>query len=1613
MDNNELDKVLKEKLKVDIKPSQEFEAKIKQKIEEEKIKAKSKEFKQPEQEVKKERKKFKTFSRVLSIAAVVVIVFAIGMNLQNAPLLNIEQKSNLVSISAIEPTKLEGGILSNNSEFIIKVEGNNVSVEDIQKSIYIEPALEYTIEKTLNSNEYKLKFKQNIPDNTILKLQYVKNKITQDSWAYQTSKKLSITKTYPADNSQDVSKNTVIDIEISYASIENLENYVEITPNIEGAWSHIGNIWRFSPAKELEEREYKVKVKKGIKAEDEVLEEDYEFNFFVGKNGYGGAYYESLTLDGILTLKPDEKGKIVYNKDEKVNVDTNNIEIRRFENIEEFKNYVESQNYDNAKEYKTYGAKDIECKEDYRKCIELQNTLPSGFYVAIVKNTKGKELFNVPIQVSNLATYSMVTERDVLFWVAKENDLANGIEVEYLGKKIKTDNQGIAKFENITDNSKKVKYAKVEDELLIGICNYSFENYPNCYIYTDRPLYKNTDTINIWGFVPKSLFYGNVEDEFYIELGNEGRKKINIEENGNFVYKIDLKNHFDVEIENVTLYYKDQQVATRYITIQNYELQNYTFEVINNKKYGIAGTNYEFDVKVTHITGLNVPNKKVTIECGDFYKDTKLTDENGIAHFSIYLEDEEEVRSLPIYYKNIRIFNGDENEYNKNDEGIDIPVLQRDVYGEELNEDNTYKLKLHKLDQTKDIKVSYDGHELYNGEYETEVEVKLIEEISERYIENYYYSEYKKENVPNYRYNNYKGSIKNIKKVKSTNGLVEVKKEELGSLQKSTEDKRYSYTLELSYKDQNNKKILNTFYVSNNNSAGTLVWFSGEAGESPDYDLYINEWSNYSSERYDMYRYFLNKEDGEGKKFNIGDNIELKLESASESEIKNEGKLLYAVFKENISKVDVTSENTINYKFEQTDFPGIKIVSSYFKDGKFYRMPPRYFDFNEETKNVNIEIKTDKQEYKPGEEVNLELKVTNNGKPIKTDVNISVVNEAVFNIEDDYINLTEQIYLCKSYPIYTYSSYTDFLFEAAGGAGGGGDGTTRANFADTAYFGKVSTDKNGIAKLTFKMPDNVTTYRITAQSANEDLYLGVNKQTITSKLDFFVQSTSPRGLKDTDDVVLNATAVTPQTQEVEYEFTIKEINKTLTAKGISNVYTTSNFGKLDIGSYHAVIKAKVGEVEDSIEYEFTVSKGTQEIKTKTTTSINQKATIKPTKNPIVLEIYNKELEKYVKYIDFIESTTTERLDTQIAYNEVQNIKEKIYGSSYTINYINNMFEHFGENNYLKNLKNSKEDLILTALTKFYAKDYSQNYYGNESQLRPEDNVFEYYLIKSAENKPVLNDLIYLKEEENIENYNKLLVTLSLEFVGDFQNAKDLYNKINLNEEEKEKYKSIIAIIETFINKKEVSSKIDEIIEKNPADEYVRFAILSYFENNMVELSSKETVKLTAKNIAETFEINPMQVKTYVINDEDLSEINFETTSNNLIVSYYYQTSIENIENQNLVKDITLKSKGEFKKTNTIQLQINFGENYKYEGNLRIALPNSLRLAKNYNTYDGEAKYYVQANNIDYVTIYKTKECKSIILPLLVINEGNYKFESIVCKTEDTYHISEPFELNIK
>lgn len=1034
MQDNQLDNLLKEKLQGKIMASPEMENRIKAKIEEQKRLAKK--------ENDKKHKKYYFMKPLLSVAAIAVIAFTFGISLKNNNIEEIFKAETQVSvIKSIEPTKLQSGIIANDTEFIIQADENS-DKESVQRSIYVEPAIDYTIEKTGNANEYKLKFKQNIPDNTIVKLEYVKDKITQNSWAYQTSDKLSITSTFPSKNDGNiVTPNTTIAIEFSYANIENFEENVSIYPNVDGEWKQYGRVWRFTPTSEFEEKEYTVTIKGGITAGKEKLENDYIFNFMVrnDENPTDKIINKEYTADGINTYKPDENVKIYYYFENYYNdvraFDISKVKISKFKDEEDFINYLESKNPEKSLNTKEYEFQ-INTKDEY---IELNSSLPTGYYVASVQNSSEKELFNCPIQINSINAYAMETERDVLVWVADDNGLAKNIKVEYAGKEQKTDSDGIAKFEEIADGSEKIKYAKVgnnEGKLVVGFYNYKFDNYPSAYLYTDRLIYKNTDTIKIWGFIPKILFHGEIEDEFYLKLNDEEKTKIEINEDGTFCNEIKLQNQLDEEDCVIGLYYKDEYITSRLISIKNYELQNYEYEFIADKNYAFVGTTYEFDVKVKHITGLVVPNKEVAIKYEEeiFYA---TTSENGCAHFSLNIVDDESNYST-INPKSIAIFNGSDVEYTTAEEYIDFYVLTSDIeIKARRNAKDVYEIELYKLLLDKNIDVFYDLECFRNDVYNTEIKVNLIENSYQRNIVDYSYNEYTQEMEPQYEYYDFE-NITNITTITTENGIAKFDASNI-ELKKNTEDTNYNYQLEFEFKDPKGRTIKEVDYyfekIKHDQIQGIGYYYDDYLDNVYDelYEIPQNIDQNY----YYVYRYFLGRAVDDF--FSIGDTQKFTLYESIENgkkEIQNKGEILRIVFKDNISKTEIIKDNNFDYTFTKEDFPECKITTAYYYNGKFYRMPIYYFDFKEKDRKLDIEIKTDKEKYNPGEEVSVTVKTTTNNKPIKTCVNISVVNEAAFALEGDTTDILEKIYTNKTFPIYTYSTYRDCVNSSLEGGGG-------------------------------------------------------------------------------------------------------------------------------------------------------------------------------------------------------------------------------------------------------------------------------------------------------------------------------------------------------------------------------------------------------------------------------------------------------------------------------------------------------------------------------------------------------------------------------------------------
>jgi uncharacterized protein YfaS (alpha-2-macroglobulin family) len=164
-----------------------------------------------------------------------------------------------------------------------------------------------------------------------------------------------------------------------------------------------------------------------------------------------------------------------------------------------------------------------------------------------------------------------------------------------------------------------------------------------------------------------------------------------------------------------------------------------------------------------------------------------------------------------------------------------------------------------------------------------------------------------------------------------------------------------------------------------------------------------------------------------------------------------------------------------------------------------------------QSKHLQVSVKTSKPEYKAGEIVEAEVSVLNQkGQPVQSEVALAAVDAGVLNLIGYTLpDLFTDFYRERSLGVRTSESLIHLIGQrnygekgkASGGGGGEGGGglATRQKFVATAYWNpSVLTGSNGKATVRFKLPDNLTTFRLMAAAQSTDAAFG------TGKTDFLV-----------------------------------------------------------------------------------------------------------------------------------------------------------------------------------------------------------------------------------------------------------------------------------------------------------------------------------------------------------------------------------------------------------------------------------------------------------------------------------------------------------------------------
>lgn len=213
-----------------------------------------------------------------------------------------------------------------------------------------------------------------------------------------------------------------------------------------------------------------------------------------------------------------------------------------------------------------------------------------------------------------------------------------------------------------------------------------------------------------------------------------------------------------------------------------------------------------------------------------------------------------------------------------------------------------------------------------------------------------------------------------------------------------------------------------------------------------------------------------------------------------------------------------------------------------------------------EARRLGVELSPDKTSYGPGDDVKLALTVKDRtGKGTEAEVTVYAVDEGVLSLIGYRVPDPLPVFTAPR-PLRTATIETrDSLARVTtdveallgigrnkGAAGGGGDegapSGVRRDFRQSAYFNPaVLTSADGKARVEFKLPENLTTYRLMAVATTKDDRYGYAEKRVTSSRELMARPALPRVLRAGDafdaSVLVSAKAFGPAPVTVRFEAT--------------------------------------------------------------------------------------------------------------------------------------------------------------------------------------------------------------------------------------------------------------------------------------------------------------------------------------------------------------------------------------------------------------------------------------------------------------------------------------------
>ncbi len=1290
-------------------------------------------------------------------------------------------------IESVTADKTKGRLVETATSFSI-VTKNDMEASSLQNIISVTPKVKFKIDKIANNN-FKLELSDPFPENSMA----VISQIDEDGeavykWAFQTDGRFEKKEFYPADGSDYVSVDSGIEITFTApVNAEGAENYFEITPDIKGSFQAHRSTLYFIPSEKFAPNTlYSVKLKKEFSSADGIaLSEDISFSFETN-NGDSRTYCYTSEMSETF-IKGDPVVVEVYCSE---GIEKKNFEVAlyQYENADSYRKamqgFVDSGKTVSQYEYSTAGLKQIYSDSQMPissrsswgpKFIMLPDDLEEGYYLADISVEAGQDNFHIQrhIQVNPISVYSAYIGGKAQFFIndTVSGNAANDAEITLTtadgNYSAKTDAQGVAMLEVPTDKGGtgllEIKWGNsvycdfydyfAGGEPALGDLYYS------C-IYTDRAIYHNDDTINVWGVIRPRKQGLEMPADLKLTLGYDGMQfPMEMNADGTFTSTIKFKDlHYDwgawVELSS-----EDTVLSSVYVRIKDHTKPTYEFET-EVPAYVMFPQENPFKVSVQANLFDGTAADGLTFEVSDSKTGVIVTDENGYAEAEILCDDN--TRWQPYYEWVDFNLTGVQNSYT---DAYGTPIaFFRDIMVEDEYNEDTHKLELtvskiepkniESTDETWDT----DFYAKFRGE-RTDITAKMTitHHWSEKIESGTYYDFLRKENVSEYEYKYHEDVI-----------LTETITTENGKYIVDIPDKEGSYYISLEWKDSAGRFTEDEYYVYNYN-------YDNEENQEKRFS-FVTDKTSFT--------------ENEAIKFSLENNYD---------PYEGEGRILLQLHGNAFDDYAVYEGTSFTHVMTAECIPTVTAIGAYFDGRHIYPIYDDYYyselSFNPEEREIVLDIVTDKEKYAPGEKAVVTVTAKDKSGNIipNASVVLSVADEASFAVANQVADPLNEIYkdIYGGYAVQYYSYIEHCINEPnAGEMGGGGDDPNlRKNFKDTAAFITSATNADGKATFEFELPDNITEWRATAVAVYEKeadfVYAGASKQPIVVTQPLFLETILLDEIVEGDDLAVAAHCFGEKAGT-------EKITVTLTGNGVNLEKTalagrTINFGKLDKGEYTVRFKAESGNNSDIVEKTVVVRDSLLEANVTNSFNLADGVSFTPKSWPMCIMFFDAEHILYTDTLYKLLYRAGERLDMRIA----SAFAYKEFGFTAEEDYISE-FEGITSTGLAKLMTNSEEDIVLTAKICAAAPELVNkstvtkrmydvlNYDGSYSE-----HISSAYLALAALGEPVMTEIRDTLENNSfspISTPNEfsirdgLRLTAALALLGDFDTALEYYNR---------------------------------------------------------------------------------------------------------------------------------------------------------------------------------------------------------------------------------------------